>query len=264
MIPKKIHYVWVGDQEKPASVLACIASWKTHLPDYEIIEWGNEKHEEIKNRYSEEAFKNKKWAFVSDYIRIYALYHFGGIYLDTDVNVSNSFDPFLMHDFFSCHEIYNGKVSPITTAVMGASAHNEIMRDLFDAYNQDSFEKPQGLNQQTNTSRFTNYFAKKFNLKAPYSANNRIELRANNVIYPSYYFCVPQPGEINYASHEFNASWQDGYQRRIKLRIGQYRLVRFKKNMAIESRELPLAINERIIVKLNTSKTKVLALIKAQ
>ncbi|MDE9567382.1 glycosyltransferase, partial [Xenorhabdus bovienii] len=73
MIPKKIHYVWVGDKPKTKFVLVCIDTWKKFLPDYEIIEWNNENVKNIKNNYMEEAFINKKWAFVSDYIRLYAL-----------------------------------------------------------------------------------------------------------------------------------------------------------------------------------------------
>ncbi|MDC9583309.1 glycosyltransferase, partial [Xenorhabdus sp. PR6a] len=86
MIPKKIHYVWVGNQPKSELILKCIDSWKKHLPDYEIIEWNNEKFEKIKNTYSEQAFQNRKWAFVSDYIRLYALYHEGGINIHNKIN----------------------------------------------------------------------------------------------------------------------------------------------------------------------------------
>ena len=99
MIPKKIHYVWVGTAEKPDSVIKCIESWKKYCPDYEIIEWGNEEFEKIKNKYARQAFENKKWAFVSDYIRLYALYNHGGIYLDTDVEITQNIDRFLVHDF---------------------------------------------------------------------------------------------------------------------------------------------------------------------
>ncbi|EKT54174.1 glycosyltransferase family 32 protein [Providencia burhodogranariea] len=101
MIPKIIHYIWVGDNQKPQFVLDCIATWKKYLPDYEIMEWGNECLKIIDNAYAHEAYENKKWAFVSDYIRLYALYKHGGIYLDTDVEVTKNFDDFLALDFFS-------------------------------------------------------------------------------------------------------------------------------------------------------------------
>lgn len=120
MIPKKIHYVWVGDKPKPELVLKCIASWKKHLPDYEIIEWGNDFLNTINNKYVQEATLAKKWAFVSDYIRLYALYHQGGIYLDTDVIVKANLDQFLTHDFFTSYEIYHSTILPMMTAVIGA------------------------------------------------------------------------------------------------------------------------------------------------
>lgn len=262
MIPKKIHYVWVGDQKKPASVLECIASWKKHLPEYELIEWGNQQHNEIKIRYSEEAFRNKKWAFVSDYIRVYALYHFGGIYLDTDVKVNKSFTEFLSHEFFSSHENYHETISPITTAVMGATPKHEIMKDMLDKYSADIFEKPQGLNLQANTSRFTKYFEQKYKITGPYLQNNTIKLTDTSVIYPAHYFCKPQEGLINYASHEFNASWQESHQRRVKYRLGKLSLVRFKRNPHKKTTNLPIMENEKVIFKVKTGKGKTLALIK--
>ena len=122
-IPKIIHYVWVGDKEKPDSVYKCIESWKKFCPDYEIIEWNNEKFKKIKNPYSTQAFENKKWAFVSDYIRLYALYNYGGIYLDTDVEITQNIDKFLVHDFVSGFEKWENIFSPIT-AFMGSKKEN--------------------------------------------------------------------------------------------------------------------------------------------
>jgi len=74
-IPKKIHYVWIGESPKSEFILKCIESWRKHLPDFEIKEWGNDSLLKIENRYAIEAYNNKKWAFVSDYIRLYALFH---------------------------------------------------------------------------------------------------------------------------------------------------------------------------------------------
>ncbi len=101
MIPKKIHYVWIGDKQKPKFVLDCINTWKEFLSDYEIIEWNNESIKKISNNYMSEAILNKKWAFASDYIRLYALYNEGGIYLDTDVEITRSLDQFLSLNFLA-------------------------------------------------------------------------------------------------------------------------------------------------------------------
>lgn len=87
MIPKKIHYVWVGGKEKPKNIRKCMKSWKKHLKDYEIIEWNENNFDINSHPFVKAAYNAKKWAFVSDYIRAYVIYNEGGIYLDTDVIV---------------------------------------------------------------------------------------------------------------------------------------------------------------------------------
>ena len=94
-IPKIIHYVWMGGKEKPPKIKKCIKTWKKHLKDYEFIEW-NEKNFDINsNSFVKKMYENKKWAFVSDYVRAYAIYNYGGIYLDTDVFVIDKLDSLL-------------------------------------------------------------------------------------------------------------------------------------------------------------------------
>ncbi|WP_273724496.1 glycosyltransferase family 32 protein, partial [Leuconostoc mesenteroides] len=97
MIPKTIHYVWFGGNEKPKSVLNAIETWRTNLPDYEIREWNELNYEVTENspKYVQQAFKEKSWAFVSDYVRLDVLNQFGGIYLDTDVELLKGFDDLL-------------------------------------------------------------------------------------------------------------------------------------------------------------------------
>ena len=95
MIPKTIHYCWFGGKEKPEGVLRMIASWRKHCPDYEIREWNETNFDIHLNRYTEEAYKQQKWAFVSDVARLWALVHHGGIYMDTDVEVVRSLDGLL-------------------------------------------------------------------------------------------------------------------------------------------------------------------------
>ena len=86
VIPKKIHYCWFGHIPLPDLALKCIASWKKYLPDYEIIEWNESNYDINVCDYVREAYKAKKWAFVSDYARFDILYRFGGLYFDTDVD----------------------------------------------------------------------------------------------------------------------------------------------------------------------------------
>ncbi len=262
MIPKIIHYVWVGNQEKSELILKCIESWKKMLPDYEIIEWNNEKFFSIKNKYSEEAFNNKKWAFVSDYIRLYALYNYGGIYLDTDVEITEKLDKFLGHDFFSGHENYHGKYSPIT-ALMGSQKKNSIIKDLLDHYSNESFETKKGLNMQSNTSRISNYFVEKFKISRSFDGRAQIILQENSVIYPSAYFCTPEDNSENYAIHHFNGSWVDGFSRRNKLIFfNKYIIARFKKNERTKSSVLPILHNEKLLFCIKVSKRKSFGLIE--
>ena len=97
-IPKLIHYCWFGEGEKPQFIKDCIESWKRILPDFDIMEW-NERNFNIEesNDYVKEAYHFRKWAFVSDYVRLYALYKLGGIYLDTDMLLFKRFDEFLSY-----------------------------------------------------------------------------------------------------------------------------------------------------------------------
>ncbi|QIM65043.1 glycosyltransferase family 32 protein [Frederiksenia canicola] len=262
-IPKIIHYVWVGEKEKPELVLKCIESWKRFLPDYEIIEWNNDSLKNIKNQYVEEAFRNKKWAFVSDYLRLYALYHQGGIYLDTDCEITQNIDEFLDLDFFSCYEYFDSRAElfPIS-ALLGAKANNSIIFDLLKEYDNLRFETENGLDLTTNTVRISNYFSKKFNFNPPYNGE-KIHLESKSIIFPYTFFCKKEDGIVNYAIHHFNGSWLPTYQRRDKIRIGKnYILSRFKKERNREDNDYPINQNEEILFNIKFSKKKLFCLIK--
>ena len=92
MIPKKIHYVWVGGKEKPADIKRCMDTWKKHLRDYEIIEWNENNFDISQVEFMKDAYDDQKWAFVSDVARLILVYEHGGIYFDTDVEVVCSYD----------------------------------------------------------------------------------------------------------------------------------------------------------------------------
>ena len=135
-IPKIIHYVWVGNNEKPKDIKRCMETWKKHLKDYEIIEW-NEKNFDIdSNKFVKEAYEARKWAYVSDYIRAYAIYNDGGIYLDTDVLVVESLDSLLDNRAFVGYE---NPQYPFT-AVFGAEKNHPFIKDMLDYYDNKSFE----------------------------------------------------------------------------------------------------------------------------
>lgn len=145
-IPKIIHYVWVGP--KPLTSLAkhCIVSWEKHLPDYEIKLW-NETNSPMQHPYVQAMYAQKKWAFVSDYIRFYALEKDGGIYLDTDTEVLKSFDDLLTHEAFF------GKTKDGVTAagVIGATPHHPAIQAMLDVYEKDQTFSTQRTSPRTVT-----------------------------------------------------------------------------------------------------------------
>ena len=128
MIPKVIHYVWVGG--KPLNELAekCIASWKKYCPDYEIKRWDETNFDINQNRFCKEALENKKWAFVADYIRLKVLYDEGGIYMDADVEVINPIDEFLQCPGFSGFEC----TGYIPTGIMAAEKGNKWIKLMLE------------------------------------------------------------------------------------------------------------------------------------
>ena len=135
-----IHYCWFGGKEKPEIVKRCINSWKKHLAEYEIIEWNENNFDINCNSYVREAYESGKFAFVSDYVRVHALYNFGGIYLDTDVEVFKSFNDILHHDSFWGFEQENY----IATSTIGAAKGNKLIKMFLDSYKEKSFIKEDG------------------------------------------------------------------------------------------------------------------------
>lgn len=131
-IPKKIHYVWLGKAKLPASVIDCIKSWKKHMPEYEIKCWSEENFDLNSVDWVNEAIEQKKWSFASDYIRHYALFTEGGIYLNTDVKVFKSFDVFLDWDFFSSVEYHPKVFRTLGEKQLDSNKHALIPNDYID------------------------------------------------------------------------------------------------------------------------------------
>lgn len=141
MIPKTIHYCWFGCTPKPASVLRCIASWKRHCPDYEIREWTEDDFDISANLYCRQAYEAKKWAFATDYARLWIVYHEGGIYLDTDVELVKPLDPLLKHDCFIGRQ---PGYQVNTGAGFGALKGHLLIKRMLDDYQDIPFIKENG------------------------------------------------------------------------------------------------------------------------
>jgi mannosyltransferase OCH1-like enzyme len=192
MIPKILHYCWFGRKPKSEMIKYCINSWKVYLPEYEIIEWNEEKFDVHKSSYVKQAYESKQWAFVSDYVRAYALYNLGGIYLDTDVEITGNLDVFLNHGAFSGFEC----VGYPFTALWGSEKNHYWPKKVLDLY------------EKLNFSTKTNTLIVSEILKEDYGINvNKDEIQEYNndiFIYPSNYFCL---NIRNYAIHHFESSW---------------------------------------------------------
>ena len=265
MIPKIIHYVWVGTAPKSDLVLKCIESWKKYCPDYTIREWNDEDVAKIKNAYMQEAFACKKWAFVSDYLRLYALATEGGFYCDSDLEITAPIDKFRKHHFVTGYENWEERLFHPITAFMGAEKANPIVKDLLAKYDDLHFLTDGVMDQTTNTKRISDYFAKNFNLLPPYDETKATYLDKNSVVYPWFYFCTPKEDEPNYSIHHFNGSWVDPvepYSRRVLLKLGRFKLVKFKKKIKETKEKFPLMEKERILFSVKTSKKKTVCLIK--
>ena len=214
-IPKKIHYCWFGRNPKPELALKCIESWKKNCPEYEIVEWNEDNFDMNQNLYVKQAYEAKKYAFVSDYARLYALYNYGGIYMDTDVEVLKNFNEFLSLNAFTCFES-NGY---ITTGVIGATKENPWIKDMLNEYTGLKFIKDNGeMDLTTNVARMSGLMKEKYGLN---SDNVYQNLNDIVVVYPNDFFSPKDwsTGKINctentHTIHHFSGSWHDEKQQK--------------------------------------------------
>ena len=246
MIPKILHFIWLGGASKPELVERCIASWKKVLPDFEIVEWNDELTKSIENRFFKEALSEKKWAFASDYLRLHVLNQFGGIYLDSDEEVFHDLSDFLDADFFTGFEDHRGSQFPVT-ALMGSVPGGYVIRDLLSHYCNKSFILPDGtLDMTPNTQLIADQF-KSYGLLPPYEYDQvfRLKLDGKNIIYPSGYFCTPKNGVKSFAMHHFGGSWVDDFKLvfRVDLPIGLLALYKRKK---FTGKDIPLPAGFRL------------------
>lgn len=202
MIPKIIHYVWVGGNPKPKNIQRCMKTWQKHLQDYQIIEWNEDNFDIHENKYVEQAYKAKKWAFVSDYIRAKAVYEMGGIYLDTDVLVLDNLESLLNNRAFVGFE---NPANPFT-AVFGAEKHHPLLKDMLAYYDDRNFSFDH--NDQlagVNTVSVSDI------LKTTYQAqpNNKEQVLSSGIhVYPDGILCNPSPKSKTI--HVFTGTWMEG------------------------------------------------------
>ncbi len=208
MIPKVIHYCWFGGNPLPKLAKKCLKSWKKYCPDYEIICW-DESTFDVSSAplYVRQAYEAKKWAFVTDYVRLYAMTTMGGIYMDTDVEVVKSLDKFLHHQAFSGFESERN----IPTGIMASEKDFPLFQEFLRYYDTVNFYNNDGsLNMTTNVKIMTDIC-----LRHGLIQNGEYQEVDGFVLYPKDVFCP-----INYhdgklyktkntvAIHWFTASWK--------------------------------------------------------
>lgn len=208
-IPKKISYCWFGKNPLPDKVVKCIESWKKHCPDYEIIRWDESNYDVNKIPFIRDAYKEKKWAFVSDYARLDIVNEIGGIYLDTDVELVKNIDFMLDQEAFFAVE--KGNYNVATGLGFGAEPNNIHVRKQMEVYENSSFYKDDGtLNLKACPVISTEYFE-----KIGFEKKDNIQKFDGCTIYPSDFFC-PMDFEGNMKMtdntvgiHWYDATWLD-------------------------------------------------------
>lgn len=212
-IPKIIHYCWVGGKPKPQSVLYCIESWKRCCPDYEIREWNESNYDFAKNEYMRQAYEAKKWGFVPDYARLDIVYEYGGIYLDTDVEMLRSFDELLEQDgFMGFENTGDGEYFVNCGHGFGAVPHHKVIRGVRDLYDTISFLNEDGTPNLLASPHFTTQSLREFGLLQ----ENRDQQLPGMTVYASDVLCPKnfRTGKIKktprtVSIHHFTASWVD-------------------------------------------------------
>ena len=198
MIPKIIHYIWVGGKEKPADIKRCMATWKKHLEGYKVIEWNELNFDIEQHPFVKAAYEAKKWAYVSDYIRAYAIYNYGGIYLDTDILLLDNFDDFLNHRAFVGFENPNYPF----TAAFGAEKGHPLVKDMLDYY--DELDTYHFDFKNNNTISVSDILINKYGCKV---GNMYQVLKEGIAVYPDTILC--NPSEKSVSIHVFTGTWLD-------------------------------------------------------
>lgn len=219
MIPKIIHYIWLGGKPLPELAEQCIASWQKYMPDWQIMRWDETTLKKSNcwlqqmPLYVQQAYAARKFAFVSDYIRLWALEQYGGLYMDVDFLVFRPFDDLM--DKYPAFAGYEGsKRQPVMQGVIASEPHGAWVRDMLATYNTRTFIKEDGSYDMTpNTACFTD----RLETEGFVADGVEKDVYVNNVfflhVFPVYYFCpVLTTGEdlrtsVTYCEHKGVSSW---------------------------------------------------------
>lgn len=216
MIPKKIHYCWFGRGEKPKLVKKCMESWKKYCPEYELAEWNEDTFDIHKNAYTQWCYENRKYAFLSDYVRLLVVEEHGGIYLDTDVELLRPLDGLLENEAFFGFETD----AYVNTGIgFGAQAHNPVMQKMVAEYD----PLLDGKHGTVGCPHLNTAALLEFGLQQ----NGKMQKLGVATVYPSSYFNpydAPtgrlRKTEDTYSIHWYSALWLSKA-KRIRMVIGR-------------------------------------------
>lgn len=233
MIPKVIHYCWFGRKNIPKSVMRNIETWKKNCPDYQIVQWNEDNFNISENEFIRKAYEEGAYAFVSDYVRLKVIYDFGGIYLDTDVEIIKSLDPLLQNDAYLC--VQQGEHLIATGLGFGAKKNSQIVKAMLDEYS----------NLQFNNEERSNIACPWLNTKAAkkygFQYSDQVHDYGWAKVFPPRYADPYAPGsDVNlfsdetFSIHHYDASWSK-FSNRLKLKIynciGMSRITKIKKDI---------------------------------
>ena len=223
-IPKIIHYCWFGKNKIPKDIIWAIESWKKAMPDYEIILWNESNFNIDSLQWVKEAYYSKKYAFVTDYVRLYAVYNKGGLYLDTDIYILKPFDSFLEYDYFTSLEydtktkifenVTNSDLNDIQSipyitfqsGLFGGIAGHPYLKDCLKWYEERKFKLSNGkYHLKPIASEIYPAIAQKYGFRY---INQQQKLNNNMMILPSKYFS--QGKNINITKETYAVHWWEG------------------------------------------------------
>lgn len=221
MIPKKIHYCWYGGKPLPKLAEKCLASWRKYCPDYEIIRWDESNTDMESNQYVREAYQAKKWAFITDYVRLKVLYDYGGVYMDTDVQLIAPLDEFLDNPGFSGFE----NEHQVPTGIMAAEQGNAFIEILLRDYDNRPFLNVDGTpDLTTNVDTITRLAVEK-----GLRLNNELQSVGDFMFYPFDYFCPKDFRTLKVhitkntvAIHHFAGSWGNPFWHHFKRTVKRF------------------------------------------
>lgn len=226
MIPKIIHYCWFGRGEKPELAKKCIASWRRFCPDFEIREWNEDNCGDLSIPFMAEAYAAKKYAFVSDVMRLVVLEQYGGVYFDTDVEVLRDISPLLEDEGFIGFEndqfVNSGQV-------LAAIPHHPVIGAMIAEYKTLHFLNPDGSTNAVGCPHLNSDVMERFGLVR----NGQEQLVAGIHVYPADYFnpMDSTTGKLTKTEHTYSIHWYSmswiGKSSQIRVKIGRiYRRIK--------------------------------------